>query len=143
MISINATLVVQIIHFLILVFILNRLMIQPILKLMDERSSYIIKTRHEIATLELETEDFKKKFLSVQNKARTDAFQERDQLKLAGMNEVEKSLEESLEKVASMRKKADNEAEEEVSKTQPLLQNEANVLAEEIIERVIGRRITA
>ena len=36
MISINATLIVQVIQFLIFVFILNRLMFRPLLKVIDE-----------------------------------------------------------------------------------------------------------
>ncbi|MFZ7110107.1 MAG: hypothetical protein ACOWYE_00355 [Desulfatiglandales bacterium] len=143
MISINATLVVQIIHFLILVFILNRLMIRPILKLIDERTEYIQKTKDEIVTLELETERFREELVSVQNDARKGAALERDQLRRLGLQEADQSLEESLAQVSSIRSKADIEAEKEVRKTQPLLLNEAIVLAEEIIERVIGRRIAA
>ena len=81
MISINATLVVQIIHFLILVFILNRLMFKPILKKIEERKEYVEKTKGEINDLDQEAERLKKKFISEQVNARKDAFVLRDELR--------------------------------------------------------------
>ncbi|MCP4001475.1 MAG: F0F1 ATP synthase subunit B', partial [Gammaproteobacteria bacterium] len=53
MISINATLVVQLIHFLLLLFIMNRLMLQPLLKLIREREDYTKRTKSEIKELEV------------------------------------------------------------------------------------------
>ena len=54
MISINATLFVQIIHFLILVLILHLILFRPILKLMGERINHVDK-------MEKETEDIESK----------------------------------------------------------------------------------
>lgn len=143
MISINATLVVQIIHFLILVFILNRLMIQPILKKIEDRKEYIENTKGEINDLELETEQLRKKFISEQVNARKNAFLLRDELRSQAVGQTEEYLRGSQEKAASIRAAADSNADKEIEKTQPLLPGEAATLAEEIIERVIGRRIAA
>ena len=141
MISINATLVVQIIHFLILVFILNRLMIQPILKMIGDRAEYIAKTKGEITDLELETERMKKEFVSEQSNARKVAFQERDRVKSDAFGIVDEYIRDSQEKVASIRDKADSDAEREIQKVQPLLRDEAVTLADDIILNVFGRRI--
>ena len=143
MISINATLVVQIIHFLILVFILNRLMLQPILKKIEDRKEYIKKTKGEINDLEKEAERLKKTFVSQQVNARKEAFLLRDELKSQAFGQTEAFMKDSQEKAASLRAAADSDAEKEIKKTQPLLSGEAETLAEEIIEWVIGRRIAA
>ena len=143
MISINATLVVQIIHFLILVFILNRLMFKPILKKIEDRKEYVEKTKGEINDLDQEAERLKKKFISEQVNARKDAFVLRDELRNQAFGQTEESLRDSQEKATSLRDTADGEAEKEIEKMQPLLPGEAATLAEEIIERVIGRRIAA
>lgn len=143
MISINATLVVQIIHFLILVFILNRLMFQPILKKIEDRKEYVEKTKGEIEALEQEAERLKKNFISEQVNARKDAFVLRDELRNQAFGQIEESLKDSQEKADSLRGTADSDAEKEIEKMQPLLPGEAATLAEEIIERVIGRRIAA
>lgn len=143
MISINATLVVQIINFLILVFIMNRLMLQPILKKIEDRKEYIVKTKGEINDLEQETEQLKKKFISEQVNARNNAFVIRDELRSQAFDQTGEILKESQEKAASLRDAVDSDVAKEKEKMLPLLPGEAAVLAEEIIERVIGRRIAA
>lgn len=141
MISINATLVVQIIHFLLLTFILNRLMFQPILKLIGDRKEYIEKTQGEIRNLEQETEQLKLQFISDHANARKEASLHRDKLRNQALGLVEKNLIDAQEKVAKIREKADREAEKEIEHTKPVLRDEAVGLAEEIIQRIVGRRI--
>ncbi|MGD2124582.1 MAG: hypothetical protein PVG99_00790 [Desulfobacteraceae bacterium] len=141
MISINATLVLQVVHLLILVFILNRLMFRPILKLINERTEYIKKTKDQIEEIERETDRLKNEYLSRGKEARKVAVRERLELKSMGLAQVEELIEDSLRKVDSIREEGEKKAEKEVVTTRPLLEAEAKILAEEIIERVIGRRI--
>lgn len=143
MISINATLVLQVIHFLVLVFVLNRLMLQPLLRLINERTQYIVTTKTEIENLEEETARLRDEFVAKETDARMEATQERAQLRGMGISETEEVLNNSRKEVASIRAEADQEAEKEFRKTQPFLDEQAAVLAEEIVEKVIGRRIQA
>jgi len=141
MISINATLLLQIIHFLILIFILNRLMFRPILRIVSERNGHIEKTKADIENIELETEQLKEKFVSITITTRKEAGEERSQIRNSGLVEAEKFLNASRKKVSSIRAQADEEADKEFNKVRPLVRGEAVVLAEEIVENVIGRRI--
>lgn len=143
MISINATLVVQVINFLVLAFILNRLMFQPILKLINERSQHVETTKNEIKDVELETERLKNEYLSQQSNARKDAAQERSQIKSTAATKAEEFINDSRKQVASVRMEADKEAEKKLNKERPLLNHEAMTLADDITEKVIGRRIGA
>jgi F-type H+-transporting ATPase subunit b len=141
MISINATLVLQVVHLLLLVFILNRLMFKPILKLVDERTGYLEKSKTEIRDLESEAERFKREYLSLERQARKKASSESLELKKAGVAQVETMIDESQEEVASIRRESETKIESEIEKARPSLQGEATVLAEEIVERLIGRRV--
>lgn len=143
MISINATLLAQVIHFLILMFILNRLMFQPIMKLIKERKEYTEKTSNRTKSIEFDTERLKQEFISKENDARKNASEERAEYRGTGMIKATDLVDESRKEVAAIKVKADKEVDAEVSKTQPLLHDEAAALAEEITERVIGRRISA
>jgi len=153
MISINATLMAQVIHFLILMFILNRLMFQPIMKLIKERKEYTEKTSNRTKSIEFDTERLKQEFISKENDARKNASEERAEYRNAseeraeyrgtGMIEATDLVDESRKEVAAIKVKADKEIEAEVNKTQSLLHDEAAALAGEITERVIGRRISA
>jgi F-type H+-transporting ATPase subunit b len=140
MISINATLILQVLHFLILVFVLNRILFRPILKLISERTAYIETTTHEIKNLEVETEALRKKHLSLQNETRKNAILERTQIRGLGITEAEKTVNQSRQEVSSIRANADKDAEEELEKTLPKMQGEAARLADEILEKMIGRR---
>lgn len=141
MISINATLVLQVIHFLVLAYVLNRLMLQPLLRLINERTEYIANTKTEIENLEKETVLLRDEFLAKETEARVEANKERARLRSMGISEAEELINNSKKKVASMRAEADQEADKEYNKTQSLLDGQAAVLADEIIEKVIGRRI--
>ena len=143
MISINATLIVQVIHFLILVLVLNRLMFRPILKLINDRSQYMETTKDKIKDIQVETERLKSEYLAMHNEARKNASKERSQMRSTGITEAEKLLNESRRQVTLIRAEADRNAEREIKQNQPLLRGEAVDLAEQIIERVIGRRSVA
>jgi F-type H+-transporting ATPase subunit b len=141
MISINATLVLQVIHFLVLAFILNRLMFKPLLKLVNERTQYIEKAKNDISDAEEEAIRLSENYAGTERNARKSASAERAELRKNGMLEAEASYGETLKEVASIRSEAEREAEREMEKTKPFLRDEATALAEEIMERVIGRRI--
>lgn len=141
MISINATLVLQVIHFLILAFILNRLMFRRVLKLIHQREEHVEKTRREIEEIKHEAIRLKGEFHSKENEVRKQAAQERVRLRERGVTEAEKLLDHSRREVASMKAEVDKEAEKEVEKTHGLLQDEAAALADTVIEKMIGRRL--
>jgi len=143
MISINATLLAQVIHFLILMFILNRLMFQPLLKLIRDRKEYTDKTGNRIKSLENDAERLRQEFISKENDARKNAVEERAEYRGTGIVKGSELIEESRKEVAAIKLNADKEIEAEVNKTKSLLYDEAAALAGEMTERVIGRRISA
>jgi F-type H+-transporting ATPase subunit b len=143
MISINATLLVQLIHFLVLLFIMNRLMLQPLLKLIRERESYTADTKSEIKDIEEKIGQLKEEFITRENDARKDAAKERADIANEGMSEAEGYLTKSREEVTSIRQEAEKEVAAEVSKAQPLLAGQASTLVTGIMEKIIGRRIEA
>ncbi len=71
MISINATLIIQIINFLILVWILNRILFRPIFKIIEERESVIQNSKAEAGRLRSESEKKIKHYENQLNDVRT------------------------------------------------------------------------
>ena len=143
MISINATLLAQLIHFLLLLFIMNRLMLQPLLKLIREREAYTVNTKSEIKDIEVKIGQLKEEFIAKEKDARKDAARDRTDMMNVGMGEADGFLNTSREKVSSIRQQAEKEVEAEVTKTQPLLADQASSLVSGIMEKIIGRRIEA
>ena len=139
MISINATLIIQVINFLILVFILNRLLFRPILKLTRDRTQFFQSTKDEISQLEQETQELKDKYQSIQNDARREAARERDQMKSTSATEIEGFLNESRNEASKMKSEAEKKSEMELKQAKPSLSDEAGRLSDVIVQMVIGR----
>lgn len=143
MISINATLAVQLIHFLLLLFIMNRLMLQPLLKLIREREDYTKRTKSEIKELEVKIGQLQEEFVAKENGARVDAARKRSDIMNQGISESDGYLNKSREEVSAIRDQAEKEVAAEVNKTQPQLEEQASTLVEGIMEKIIGRRVEA
>jgi len=143
MITINVTLIVQVIQFLIFVFILNRLMFRPLLKVINEREGYRQKAKGEIKDFEIKIGQLKEEFVSKEGAARKDAAKERSDLRSRSITRAGEFIEESRKEVASIKEKTANEVGKQVNKTQPLLHDQAVPLAEVIMEQILGRRNTA
>ena len=143
MISINATLVLQVVHLLILIFILNRLLFRPTLKVIHERTSFIENSKNEIMEIEKEAERLRNAYLSTQKSAMREASKEGAQLKEQGLQEAEKIMDESMKKIETIRTEVENRASNEVQSAKPQIRGQAAALADDIAERVIGRRMAA
>jgi F-type H+-transporting ATPase subunit b len=141
MISINATLVAQIILFLITLFFLNRLLIRPIMKVVQNRSQFFQETENEILALEKETEELKSRFSQLQTDARKDAFLKSDQLKKAGNIQASEYMDQSRNEASSIRAESDARAEAEMENQRPFLKDEALDLSGDIVEKLIERRV--
>lgn len=76
MISLNATLIVQILNFLILVWILKYVLVKPVLNILDKREQYKKDLLAEIGTLERETTETAERCESKIHSAKTEALQQ-------------------------------------------------------------------
>ncbi|MBN2063147.1 MAG: ATP synthase F0 subunit B [Deltaproteobacteria bacterium] len=141
MISINATLFLQIIHFLILAFILNRLMFRPIIKLMDERKKYLGETKNEVARVEKETDDLMKKCIAIEKNAKDNARNRNTELRQEIMMEAEKIINDTRSQASTIKDKTAEEINDQLRIASQAIRGEAMVLADDITEMVIGRRI--
>ena len=141
MISINATLVIQIIHFLILVFILNRLMFRPIVRIIDERSRFIEDTKIKVTGIGEETAELTQRCISMEMAVRKEAGEESSRLKNEAMNTAERIFSDTKTEITTIKDRVGKEVEEKLKTARQSLQHEAVVLADAIADKVIGRRI--
>lgn len=143
MISINATLILQVVHFLIFLFILNRLMLRPILKVIQDRAENINTGQKEIENLELKTQELANEYLSRERDARKQAHEERVRVRMDATTSADKFYNEAKNKVASVRQEIDREVEQEVQRVRPVVQRDAEALVDEITEKIMGIGVRA
>ncbi len=140
MIEINATIVLQVINFLILVYFLNRLLVKPIMKAIGDRREYVEQKLSRVEALERKRESDLARYQSEILKARRDAMKTRDELKAAGEREREKLL-----------KKADIESEKiietvrkdlgkEIASVRAELEKKLEDMVLLVTEKVLGRK---
>ena len=138
MISVNGTLFIQLIQFLILTYILNRLMLGPILKIIRDRSEHIDAGYKEIENIELKTQEMADEYLSRESAARRQANEERGRLRMEMTTSADEFYNKAKDKATSVRLEIEREVEQEVLKIRPFVQKEAEALVDVITEKMIG-----
>ena len=141
LISINETLIFQVISFLIFLFIINRVMFRPLRNVMTERDKYIRKT-------ETDTLDAQKKFDSItsriseqESRARQEALELKQKLEGDGNQEADEILASAKKEIAAANETAKKDVEAQVLAVRKDIQEESEALALNIMERILDRRL--
>jgi F-type H+-transporting ATPase subunit b len=141
LISINETLIVQVLSFLLFLFIINRLMFRPLRSVMSERQKHIQKIQEDIAAAEKKVtslfDQVKKKELEVKQ----EAFSQTKSLEESATRQVAEILSATSEKIAAQRQKAQKEVDAQIQEARNSLGKEAEILALNIMEQLLGRRL--
>lgn len=142
MISINATLFIQVIHFLLMVFIMNRLLLRPVMRQIDAREQHIVEAKRHAEDMAAEAERLSRERVSVEKDARKRAAGERNSLKQEASSQAEVIFEETGKEVKAIRDRADQEIQAQVNKAKAALDEEVAVLADDIAKKITGRRVS-
>ena len=143
MININATLVVQIINFLILMFILNRILLGPIRNIIERRSRKIEDEIIQLGNLQQETKDLIEKCKSIEKKARKKASDKSNLLKNEASEKADDIFNKAKDEINGIREETDRKIDSKIEEASRSLKKFAADLAEELTEKVIGRRFAS
>ena len=139
MVEINLTIVVQVIQFLILVFILNRLLFKPIGQVLAERQQKITsweeKTQNLQETARLNLEKYEYQLTEERLKARESQEQLTRELK----EKEDENIRAVSEKAALIVAETQQELEQERERLRVELRQQAKELSQILAEKVLGR----
>ena len=142
MIEINLTIVIQILQFLIVVFLLNRLLFRPITEVIDERegkiSSWEENTRKLQETASLRLENYEKQLRETRVQAREKQEQLNQELKQQEEENLRVVSEEAAQIVASTQQALAKERE----RLRLELPHQVTELSRILVEKLLGRRLT-
>ncbi len=141
LISINETLILQIISFLIFLFIINRIMFRPVRKVMNERESYIENIQKDIVAAENQFEDLTNQIQAQEKAVRNEAFAQKEQLEASGGQQAAEILASTREEINTLRTEAQKEVDARISEARKHAQKESEKLAPKIIETVLYRKL--
>ena len=140
LISINETLIIQVISFLIFLFIINRIMFRPLRKVMNERETYIEDVQKDIVVAENQFEDLTHQIQAQENTVRDEAFKQKEQLEASGSQQASEIMASTRKEMNALRAESQKEVNAQISAARKHVQKESEVLAKHIIETVLYRR---
>jgi F-type H+-transporting ATPase subunit b len=143
LITINETLIIQIISFLIFLFIINRVMFRPLRKVMAERNEHISKLKADTSEAQNRFDSINSQIKDQEAEARQAAFQLKAELEDQGSLEAGGILSSAKKEIADDNETARKEVADMVAAAREDIQKESEVLATNIIETILERRLNS
>ena len=141
LISINETLIVQLVSFLIFVFILNRVMIRPLRGVMTEREQHIDKIKQDIVDAQQDLTDKTRQSQAKEARLRADALKFENEMETKGQAEAATIVAQAETEIARMRQEAQTEIDTQLTAARKEIQKKSETLALHIMEKVLVRSL--
>lgn len=143
LISINETLIIQLVSFLIFLFVINRVMFRPLIEERNKRNSYMGKIETDIADAINNFDDITRKINANETEAKKEAMNFSNELKVSGTEEAAKILRSARLKIIDIRKIAESEIDIWLLEAKKSIKEEAEHLSVNILEKVLDRRLAS
>jgi F-type H+-transporting ATPase subunit b len=141
LISINETLIVQLISFLIFMFIMNRMMFQPLRGVMKARENRIDGLKSEIVDAEKEVDNLRSRIKDQETAVIRESLGIRQELEEAGSREASKIFSAVRAEIGLKRKRTQEEIDSRIVESRRQIKKESEALAIAIIEKMLDRRL--
>jgi F-type H+-transporting ATPase subunit b len=141
MIDLNYTLLIQIINFLVLIFVLNLLLYKPILKIMGRRQETISASEEEVKNLNETIEARMAEYEAKIRDAKVSAMGQRNEILQQGTAVGKEMMDGAKKEIAGMMDDFQQKLNAEMEKAKSILHNQSKLISKEIAEKVLGRSI--
>jgi F-type H+-transporting ATPase subunit b len=143
LISINETLIFQVIFFLIFLLIMNRILFRPLRRIMAEREDYVENIQKDIMRAQNQIDDLTRQIKKQEKAVRNEAFAQKAKLEAAGNQQATKILSSARKEINTIKEKARKDIDGQISTARKQVQKESEDLAIKIIETVLHRSLKA
>ncbi|MFO7666362.1 MAG: hypothetical protein R6V76_07080 [Desulfobacterales bacterium] len=141
LITINETLIVQLLSFLIFLFIIRRLMFRPIRSIISERENHIKKIKTDIYDSENAIDNLNDQLRIREDQVKDEAFKLNVELEEKGNKEAVNIFASAYKEIEAIKAQNEKIIEAKISEARKHLSNESEKIAEIIIEKVLNRRL--
>lgn len=141
LISINETLVVQLVSFLIFLFIINRIMFRPLKETMRDRDRFIDGIHQDITTADQQLEDIMKTLHEQESAARDEAMALKENIEDIAGREVASVLTTAREDIATLSRQTEENVNAMLTDARKDMETEARQLAGLIMEKLLDREV--
>lgn len=143
LITINATLVFQLLSFLLFLFIIHRIMIRPLDRVMQERQFFLLRLNEEIDEAGEEYDEICEKIRRREQKVRQTAQQIRNDIEMAGQKTATEMIAHTKEEINAMKSAAQQETDAKLEVARAEARKEAEAVADRMIALLLDRKVEA
>lgn len=141
MISVDWTLGLQMVNFLVLLFVLNSILYKPLQRILKERSHTINSARTAAKDLQADIDTKMEQYQQQLQSAKTAAAEERASLKKAAAQQESEILSAAHAKATERLQVIKEKVSEQASEASVTLKDNAKVMAGDIATKILGREI--
>jgi F-type H+-transporting ATPase subunit b len=142
LISINETLLFQLLSFLIFLFIINRVMFRPLRETMRERESYVKKVNQDILDAKEALESIIEQTKIEEDAVRYAAFKVSETLEKSANKEAGDIMDAARSEIAVLSEQSRKAVNIQLANVRKSIGNEAETLALMVMEKILERKVT-
>ncbi|NPV05810.1 MAG: ATP synthase F0 subunit B [Syntrophaceae bacterium] len=141
MVDIDYTLFIQLVLFLLLIWILNQVLYKPLLRIMERRKEILDKAQEEVKnvqeTIDRRVAEYEEKIRA----AKMQAMGQKGDLAREGAEVAKEITDKAKAEIAAMMGEFQARLEKELASAREILRNQSVRISSEIAEKVLGRSI--
>jgi len=143
LISINETMIVQVISFLIFLFIINRIMFRPLKKVMGDRVDYMEDLKQAVIDADKEIGHLTDQLAEKESAARNEALALKKEMEETALDKASDIQQVTRDEISELNNKNFEEVKVQITEARQHLQTEAESLVTGIMEKVLNRRLAS
>ena len=140
LISINETLIVQVIGFLVFLLVINRIMFRPLRNVMADREIHIERVKRDIIQAQKEVASITSQIQEQEAATRQEAMALKNDLETSGSQQAKEIFASVKKEIAASSQKVQQEIAVRIAEERRSLENESQALALNIIDKILDRR---
>jgi len=141
LIELNFTFFIQIINFFLLIFILNKLLYKPILKILEEREERVSGGQQAAKKLIEDSQGYVNDYNQKLHNAKIDAMNAKNAARGAASDQANGYIAEARTKAEEIIDQMQQEMTKEIDKAKKELEPELGVMAATIAQQILGRKV--
>ncbi len=141
MVSLDYSLGIQIINFVLLIVILNRLLYRPLLGMIDKRKRQFEESDAEIKRLRETVDQKMAAYEEKLRRAKIDAIEQKNEIIRQGTEEAKAMIDAVRAEIPGLMEQFQTRMAGEIGEAKRILNNQSQKLSVEIAEKVLGRSL--
>lgn len=141
MIELNFTLFIQVINFLVLIVVLNKILYKPILRILDERDERVAGGQEKAKKLVEESQSILGSYNQKLHNAKLDAITVKNATRKEAAEQANKIIDDARKNAEDIVLDVQKEMAEEIARVRKELEPELGVMASTIAQQILGRKV--